>query len=307
VKSWMLTLAVTAFLLIMGGLFFYHYLNPVNHFTGKDLPDLAVPAAPSVEEAPAGFNVLLLGIDARKQEESRTDLIMLVNVKPESNNITVISIPRDTRVFAAGIGETKINHFHILGEIKGGNHAGTLNSLKAVSDLMQCPIHYYVKINFTGFKKFMDSIGGIDIELEKPVQLTFAEVLLPAGEQHLDGELALKLVRERFSLPDGDFGRQRLQFIVLEALSRKLLEPENLPRLPAILRQAKQEVVDTNLTDSDLVSLAWLLGEMTDKDFTYFQIPGQGRTAFDPVVNTKLYYWIPDLPKVLEISQVYFK
>ena len=96
---------------------------------------------------------------------------------------------------------------------------------------------YYIKLDFDAFSDFIDTLGGIEIDLEKPVTLTFDKKTLPAGKQHLDGYTALKLVRERFSLPDGDFGRQKLQFLVLETVAYKLLEPRSLLKLPALLEE----------------------------------------------------------------------
>ena len=87
---------------------------------------------------------------------------------------------------------------------RGGSKAGTREAIQAVSNLCRCGINYYLKIDFEGFEKFVDTLGGIDVELPEPVKLTYAGKTLPAGKQRLNGSTALELVRERESLKDGD-------------------------------------------------------------------------------------------------------
>ncbi len=263
-------------------------------FQGEREPDAN--SGPVMPGSPA-FNMLILGIDARKNEPSRSDVMILANINSKTRKVVLVSIPRDTRVEIPGVGYTKINHAHILGEIKGGNHQGTMASLQVASNLLNCDIHCYIKVNFEGFKDFIDSIGGVEIELEEPVKLTFAGVTLPAEKQNLDGDTALKLVRERFSLPDGDFGRQKLQFFLLQALAKKLLAPKYIPMIPDLISQVKHNVLDTNLTESDAVSLAWMFKGIPSGDVAHLSVPGHPVYLVDPLVKSKVYYWVPDTDK----------
>ncbi|ANS76609.1 hypothetical protein AWM70_20185 [Paenibacillus yonginensis] len=255
------------------------------------------PSAPvsSSGSSETRFNLLLLGIDARESEDSRTDVMMLAHVNLDRHQVNLISIPRDTRVNLKGVGYTKINHAHLVGELKGGSHAGTLASLQAASNLCGCTINYYMKTNFAGFVHFVDSIGGLDITLEEPVKLTYAHRTLPAGRQHLNGDLTLKLVQERHSLASGDINRQQNQALVLKTLLRTLLQPDNLVRIPGLLSQVKKDILDTNLSDSDIISLSLLAKDLQSEDIQYEQVPGRSGKAKDPLVGKELYYWIPDL------------
>lgn len=275
------------------------YINPQQHFS-KNIPILASPTGevkdantPTVEYQE--FNILLLGIDARGQEASRTDAIMLASVNLREGKIDLLSIPRDTRVYIEGVGYTKISHAHFLGEVKGGNQAGTRETIKAVSELCGCDINYYIKVDFKGFEDFVDNLGGIDLVLSQPVKLTYSNITLPAAKQQLTGSTALCLARERVSLPDGDFGRQRNQALVLKAITQKVIEPQNLERLPSLVRQFKREVIDMNLSEGDLISLAWLLKDVSKDQIYYSQIPGRDGYAIDPLLNMELYYWIPEI------------
>lgn len=248
------------------------------------------------------INLLLLGTDARKEEISRTDMIMLAHIDLLTKKVTLVSVPRDTRVAIEDVGFTKINHAHMFGETKGGNHAGTQSALSAVQKLLRCEIDCYLKINFQGFRSIVDTLGGVDINLPKRVKLTFMKTELPAGMQHIDGELALKFVQERYSLPNGDFGRQKHQSLLLEAVLQKMSQPRYVLEWPALLSQAAKYVLDTNLAIDDILKLAWHLKGITGEDIDYRQIPGKSGYYRDPLVKSRLYYWIPDEEKLQEIS-----
>ncbi|AWB46404.1 LytR family transcriptional regulator [Paenibacillus sp. CAA11] len=328
--KWLIAAASTLVLLIFFGIFAYLEWEPGRHFRPQQLPVLvapqkavgmlqagsplgeqansaAEPSAPSQAESLKldGFNLLLLGIDARGAESSRTDVLMLIHVDPELRKVRLLSIPRDTRVQLPGIGYTKINHAHILGERKSGSHAGTEAALQAVSNLCSCKINYYVKTDFAGFERFVDKIGGLDLELDEPVTLTYAQQTLPKGEVHLNGETALHFVRERRSLPGGDQGRQEHQAQALKALINKLLEPRNLLRIKPLIEEIREDLVDTNLEDGDLVSLAWLAKDLKGNHLSYDQLPGEGKRAWDPMVKAELYYWVPDMTEWEKLRKAY--
>lgn len=289
-------LGISAILILV----FAWSLKPQRHFS-SNVPVLAMPEKVVKSENVAAnklkshsFTVLLLGIDAIDQETSRADTIILAKVDLKKSRVSLISIPRDTRVAIEGVGYTKINHAHFLGEMKGGTQEGTREIIKAVSNLCQCDINYYLKINFEGFKEFIDNLGGIELELPQPVKLTYEGITLPAAKQKLDGRTTLNLVRERESLKNGDFGRQRNQVLVLKALANEVVELNNIERLPALVRQLKRDVIDMNFSEDDLASLALMLKDISTEDVSYTQIPGKDGYAVDPLLNRRLYYWIPD-------------
>lgn len=262
-----------------------------SHGPGPSAKDLSLRPQQS-----AGFNILILGTDARDREASRTDVIMLAHVDPEQPRVNLVSIPRDTRVPLSGIGYTKINHAHALGELHGDTRSGTKAAIQAVSNLCSCTINYYIKTDFEGFEHFIDTLGGLDVHLDAPVKLTYAYTTLPAGDNHLSGAEALDLVRERKSLPGGDSGRQANQAMVLKEIIRSVIQPKNLKNLPSLIEQVREDVLDTNLRDADLISLAWLAKDLKEDQFRYDQLPGQSGKAWDPLIKNELYYWMPDAP-----------
>lgn len=258
-------------------------------------------------QRPQGFNLMLLGVDSWSDNKARADMIMIAHVNPVQKKINLISIPRDTRVKVAGVGYTKLNHTHIVGEMAGGNGAGTQATLAATAALLDCSITSYIKVNFRGFADFIDSIDGLDITLEEPVKLTYGHQTLPAGTSHINGATALDLVRERASLSDGDFGRQRNQQLVLRALGEKLLKPEHFSDLLRLIRKAKTDILDTNLSDLELFKLAWTFKQIPLAAVSYHQLPGRSAYARDPLTRSILYYWVPDTQKTKRLGAAYLQ
>ncbi|MDR6553888.1 LCP family protein [Paenibacillus qinlingensis] len=319
----------------------YLSFEPNHHFQGSELPVLSTPNYQAISSYPinqsnqpaqlnddtkivqseptaatikvdkaekySSFNVLILGTDAIGNEDSRSDVIIVAHVMPNEKKVAIVSIPRDSRVAVDNVGYTKINHAHIVGELHGGNKEGTQLVLQTVSSFLNIPINYYVKTNFRGFINMIDEIGGIDIEVMEDIYLGESSLLLHQGMQHIDGATTLSLVRERHSLQNGDFGRQFNQSQVLKEIAVKLLQPKQLPKLPKLLSLVKKDISDTNFSDGDLLSLAWLLNGVKASDFSYIQIPGHSSLEMDPLVKNNVWYWIPDMDEVKKITQDYFQ
>jgi LCP family protein required for cell wall assembly len=252
------------------------------------------------------INVLILATDASGIEVSRTDLIMFLTANIDTRRVAIITIPRDTRVDIPGVGLTKINHANAVGEAKGDVRAGTLASANAVSNLLGVPINYYVKINFQGFVKAVDVIGGIDVDLPNPVNDDLRNIHLPAGQNHLTGDQALRLSRARYGLPNGDFDRQKNNFYLLAALANQMLSFSNISKLPEIIDIVYQELVDTNMSAAEVAAIALKFKGITRDEITYYQIPGQGVLAHDPLVGRKVYYYEVDIDAVQEVLQQAF-
>lgn len=249
------------------------------------------------------INILVLGTDARGDEVARTDSIMLVLTNVDTQQVSVISIPRDTRVNIPRVGLTKINHANAVGETKGGVREGTLESANAVSNLLGVTINYYVKVNFQGFEKVIDTIGGIVVDLPNPVNDDKVNIHLPAGENHLSGEKALRLARTRHGLPNGDFDRQQDQFYLLSALANQMLSIQNISKLPEEITIIQQELVDTNLSTAEMVAMGFAFKGITKDAIKYYQLPGRGITGLDPLVGANIYYYEPDMEGIGKVVQ----
>ena len=161
------------------------------------------------------FTVLLLGSDAREDDPdmgARTDTIILVRVDPTINRISMVSIPRDTRIEIEGHGVQKFNAAYTY-----GGPSGTIAEVKKLTGV---DIDHYAEINFEGLVGLVDAIGGIDVVVDEEIDDEDAGGHIDKGEQHLDGEHALILARSR-AYVDGDYSRQANQRKVIMAIVNK--------------------------------------------------------------------------------------
>jgi len=176
------------------------------------------------------INILLLGMRGSNMVGGGllADTIMVVSVRPEENKVALISIPRDLYVQDPGTSNhSKINAVHALYEEKGeGKGMETMKQI--VTEVTGLPIHYVVRLDFKGFVDLVETVGGVDVYLDKPfsepTQFEGEDALnfsLPAGKNHLNGQKALFFVRARYT--SSDFERARRQQQVLIALKDKLL------------------------------------------------------------------------------------
>lgn len=301
-KKYWIALIASLIIAIGGGIYFWQG-HLIQQASTSVVAKPTIPIDITEESQKGRVNILLLGSDTRGNEAGRTDSMMLISADTKSKHVSIISIPRDTRVNLPGIGLTKITHASVVGNAK----EGTMASVQAASNLLGVTINNYASVNFEGFKKIIDAIGGIDIILPEAINDTVQDINLKVGNQHLTGEMALRLARARFGLPDGDFGRQRNQSYILSAMGNKILSIENVPKLPQILNIVQKDLMDTNLSDAQILALATDFKGVDKDNIKYFQLPGKGISAHDPLVGADVYYYEPEIEGVkkvvLEVAQ----
>lgn len=192
------------------------------------------------------FYTLILGSDAREGDTvSRSDVIMLARVDPDSGTITLVSIPRDTMINSVSGTTEKIN-----GEFNYGPSA----SVEAVSKFAGVKISHYVQVDFNGLEKVVDSLGGVWVNIPEDIKSGNGGKSFSAGEQLLDGESALAYSRERYNVSGGDFSRAQAQRQIVEAIVHKVLEasPTAIPGLVGDLASC----ITTDLSVTDIASYA---------------------------------------------------
>lgn len=202
-------------------------------------------------------NVLLLGGDERglrEGEVARSDSMLVVSFDPPTKRIHLFSVLRDTYVSIPGHGKGRVNTAITLGRPE--------LAMKTVGELLDLDIQYYVYVDFQGFIKLVDAIGGIDFYVEKDMRYTDAadghefDIDLKKGQQHLDGEKALQYVRFRHDAMS-DYTRTERQRNFLKAVADKMQTGWNLIRLPEVL-SAFTPYVETNMSPQDMLKLATL-------------------------------------------------
>ncbi|MEL7568026.1 MAG: LCP family protein [Dehalobacterium sp.] len=251
-------------LVIILGLSAYAYYAP----RSLDSPD-ASDMEPGQEDWIRGkgrINILLLGTDEDIGTDSRTDTIILASLDRENNKISLLSIPRDTRVNIPGFGENKINSANLLG--------GVDLVKESISNLIKVPIDFYVLTNFEGFKGIVDTLGGVEIDVEQNMKYRVYDGMidLKKGLQRLDGEKALQYVRFRHDKL-GDISRTQRQQKFLTALAKEMMQAKNIVKLPVLIPKLN-EAVKTDLSITQMVGLAQEFGNYDLSSITVQTLPG---------------------------------
>lgn len=241
------------------GVYFGKISSNLNSGVDKALLDALV----STDTPSDPFYVLLMGVDRSEDrvkggfgEAYRSDSMMLARIDPKAKKATIISIPRDTKVNLGQYGENKINAAHFFG--------GPALAVKTVSELAGVPISHYAEIDFDGFGKAVDSLGGIEVDVPIEINDKQAGGHLMPGRQTLNGSQALILCRSRHSYDDygdGDYYRTANQRVVLSAIANKLLQSD-----PMVIASAIESISESVLTDMKLDEIIAIAQNMRGMD-----------------------------------------
>lgn len=227
------------------------------------------------------FYMLLLGTDGRPGETSyRADTIILARIDPTEQQVTLISIPRDTRITYKG--ETmKINAAH--------TEEGAAGMVEAVNELCGIEISHYAEISFDGLVQLVDALGGVEVnvpdEIDDPKAADFT---IEPGLQTLNGEQALAFCRSR-AFADGDYTRMRHQRIFVAALANTILNKTDATQLPGII-DAMADMVATDLSLPDILSLANAMRGMDTDSMWTANIPSHA--GGDTYINGVSYVFV---------------
>ena len=249
---------------------------------GTQVPDVSVPPWDGRER----LNILLIGSDEQGGGHN-TDTLITVSIDPVTKQAAMFSLPRDTQFVPVPQGPArsvwgrtypnKINSFFVNNRQRsdlwpGNDRTRGYNAVKAVlGELYDLDIKYFVEVNFDGFKKVVDSVGGVTINVQVPVvddafpgsTGRAQRVYIPSGIQHMDGEQALRYARSRNSSTDFDRGA-RQQRVLLSL--REQADPQTLlPRLPQLV-DALKSAVRTDIPLDQLDELLGLASEVNTAD-----------------------------------------
>lgn len=241
-------------------------LNNSQVITAELRQTLQEPSAPSDP-----YYVLLLGTDGRPGEtEYRADSIILARVDPIHKRVTMLSIPRDTRVLWKG-SYMKINAVHF--------YDGANGMVQAVNELCGVHIAHYAEVNFDGLAGITDALGGVTVNVEQYMRDTenFSDVVeLYPGVQKLNGAQALFFTRVRYAFADSDYTRMRHQRTFIKAMIAQILNTGDPVAIANIVNSTARMVI-TDLSISDIISLGTqMIGMNTDKDIYTAYVPSEG-------------------------------
>ncbi|KKZ70786.1 LCP family protein [Streptomyces showdoensis] len=267
-----LTLLVGA-ILLTAGVGYWAY----EHYTGRvqRIPQTFPTNAPVPAASKGGRNFLLVGLDSRsdvpttgsdakgslwKYGDQRSDAMMLVHIPADHSAAYVVSLPRDSWVDIPGRGRAKLNAAFSWG--------GPPLLIDTVQRLTDVRVDHFAVIDWNGFRKLTDAVGGVDI-------------LMSDGERrHMNGEQALDYVGERKSLPNGDFDRTHRQQNYLRTVLEKVMtsaslkDPLQLKRTLDLFTETVS--VDERFGDDEMRELVWNMREVRAGDMTFMNAPVKG-------------------------------
>jgi polyisoprenyl-teichoic acid--peptidoglycan teichoic acid transferase len=234
-------------------------------------------ARAALSDPPGGLlgtptNTLIIGSDARRGEtRSRADTILIMRTDPDSGRIKYLSIPRDFRVTLGRLGDQKLNAAFFFG--------GQAGMIRAVERLTGLPIHHLMVINFRGFPKLVDSLGGVTVNNPTSVVDCYYQagerVTFRRGDIDLNGERALAFVRVRKC--DSDLQRAQRQQALLSGLKGKVLSVGSLYAAP--WRGANVvRALTTDIGTIDMMKLGWLQARLAQKPGDRLILPGDTET-----------------------------
>ncbi|HEX6976931.1 MAG TPA: LCP family protein [Patescibacteria group bacterium] len=244
------------------------------------------PPSGLVPEIDGRINILLMGKSGEGQDSpDLTDTMILVSISQSDHKISLISIPRD--IWIPDL-QAKINSSYYWGKQKsqGSALAGIVLAKSTVEEIVGVPIQYGVVINFSGFQKVIDEIGGVDVMVDRGFTDTqyplpgheadncngdptlacrYQTVTFKAGLNHMDGATALKFVRSRHAPGDegSDLARAQRQQKVIKAIMEKTLSPA------------------TFLSPSKITSLVAILNSSVETDMAAAKAAVVGRYVVD--------------------------
>ncbi|TQR06265.1 LCP family protein [Psychrobacillus soli] len=234
----------------------------------------------------SAFTILLAGIEnEEKAKYGRSDVLILATINPKTEKISMVSIPRDSRVYVPDLGyQTKINHSYAFGGI---NY--TINTLEEVLDI---PIDYYVSTDFQGFEDIVDTVGGVDVE----VPFTFSAQLTGSlkwkkyteGPMFLNGNEALAYVRMRKKDPQGDAGRNIRQKQVIQEIINKATSISNIGNIDNMIKDVGNNV-KTNIPSSEYFGLIKTYQNIKSSPIEQLQLKG-----YDTLIRGTSYFIIDE-------------
>ena len=252
------------------------------------------------------FTILLLGVDSNKEGLDKNtvangDSLILITFNPKTLNATMLSIPRDSYVPIAcwsGKPENKITHAAAY---------GTDCMMSTIENYFDVKIDYYAKINFKGMVQLVNALGGIDVDVPKELctddSNRSGEVCIKAGHQHLDGEGALVLSRNRKQLANGDLGRGENQQIVIKAMIDKIKSIKSASQFLKVLDTISNNF-DSNFTNDQILSFYSIAEDLMNNDLAtnktdlvniqQLYLLGSGQMIYDERAKMVLWDYIPN-------------
>ena len=251
------------------------------------------------------FVIYLSGVDNRGEltENARSDVNILAAVNPETKRVALINTPRDYYVDLAGTdSKDKLTHAGLY---------GVETSMATLGNLYGINVDHYIRINFTGFIRIIDALGGVDVYSDQ----AFTSVGSPGyydpttfveGWNHLDGKSALAFARERHAFASGDIQRGINQMKVIDAMLNKIKSPALLMGFSKIMDAASDCFVTSFSQDQISALVRMQLSDFAEWDIESYTVTGTSATSTKcySAKGQKLYVMKPDEASVNKAKEM---
>ncbi|GAC1371376.1 MAG: hypothetical protein NVSMB39_5080 [Candidatus Saccharimonadales bacterium] len=221
-------------------------------------------------EGDGRVNILIMGIGGQGHDGANlSDTMMVISIDPKTKDAAMLSVPRDLYVKIPATSKTGIQY----GKINSANaYGGPELAARVVSNVIGVPIHYYMVIDFSGFRQAIDAVGGVDINVPKAISDPeypcdsengqYCPFKISPGLQHMNGTVALRYSRSRKSTSDFDrAARQQLVIVALRQKAMQLSTLSNPVKLTALI-DALGTHVKTDIQPNEVAKIATLAKEV---------------------------------------------
>ena len=245
------------------------------------------------------FAMYLSGIDVegKVSTTSRSDVNIIAIINPETRQILLVNTPRDYWVplsISNGT-EDKLTHAGIYGIDV------SMDTLEMIYDV---ELDYFFRINFTGFKKVIDALGGVELYSEFSFTSNYGKYKFTKGYNKMNGDQTLAFVRERYAFRDGDNQRGKNQMAVIQAIADKAVSPAFLSNFSDLMKSIDGSF-ETSMSSAQISSLVRM---QLDEGGAWevFTYAAEGRSAMMPVysMSTEQSVMIPDEKSIIRAKKL---
>ncbi|MFJ8063952.1 LCP family protein [Psychrobacillus sp. NPDC096426] len=254
----------------------------------------------NIKDMDSAFTILLAGIERKEGEKNgRSDMLLVTTVNPQTQKISMVSIPRDTMVDIEEIGmKDKINHAYA--------HGGINYTINTLENLLEIPIDYYVSTDFQGFEDIVDTVGGVNVDVPFTVDIQLADTLkwktYTKGPMLLQGNEALAYVRMRKKDIEGDRGRNTRQKQVIQDIINKATSLSNITKMDDMIKDVGENV-QTNIPPSKYFELMKMYQKIKTNPIEQLQLVGEDKKMYSEIEKKDIWYFFPTEDSLKELKE----
>jgi len=271
-------IVIFTFIILLGVLGYFYLLGFTNN---SKLGEGKINTKKAEDGEPV--NILVMGVDVgdpnskEAADPKRTDTMLVVNYNPKTKEINIVSVPRDTRV-TMNRKKIKINSAHAVNGVNG--------SIEAVENLLGIEINNYAKVDYEGFRKVIDAIGGVEMDITRNMNYDDPSQNLHIHFQkgttvHLDGKKAEEFFRWRKNnngtgLADGDLGRIENQHKFISKVIEKVKSPSIIPKIPNILSTIP-DYIETDMAPEEIIKYGYAVTKGDKSNINMITLKGEAK------------------------------